>query len=381
MASPKSRPLRCCFVLQTGRTLTSDLLDQAADPQRWLALHGAPLPTPQTHADKGNPAGSQSPASQLQASPHQQQPQAQAKQQQQQSPVQHQQARQAASFDPFADALPVQFRAEGAAQPAQQQQWWQNGEHNQQANPFDEFSQPFRPRLPAVATAAGGSTQGGHVDQELGGLSLHEHSPLQQQQQQQHDSRQSLLDDMLMPPPAPRPPKPLQHHQSMPRGALPRPKSSLKRYTDIPSHAPTNHAPSSHSYQPTAFGHDSLAGASASAPSALPVLANPFAQSSFGDISLSHPNAPMLRVQRTEMSPSASPSSSPTKGRPEGHADAPLAFDARLPPLHPKLSAQLTLLAAGHGSIFAGPSSTGFGLLQWARPEGNMRQPKGANSR
>ena len=97
-------------------------------------------------------------------------------------------------------------------------------------------------------------------------------------------------------------------------------------------------------------------------------------------MSLAQPNAPMLRVQRADMSPAASPSSSPTKGRPDGQADAPLAFDARLPPLHPKLSAQLTLLAAGHGSLFAGPSSGGFGLLQWARPEGNMRQPKAARS-
>ncbi|KAK9799381.1 hypothetical protein WJX73_007250 [Symbiochloris irregularis] len=52
----------------------------------------------------------------------------------------------------------------------------------------------------------------------------------------------------------------------------------------------------------------------------------------------------------------------------------PVCFEARLPPLKPKETAQLTLLAAGHGSLFAGPSVTG-GLLQWARPEGNMRQP------
>ena len=32
----------------------------------------------------------------------------------------------------------------------------------------------------------------------------------------------------------------------------------------------------------------------------------------------------------------------------------PVCFEARLPPLNPKLSAQLTLLAAGHGSLFAG---------------------------
>ena len=351
-------------MLQTGHTLSNDLLDQAADPQRWLALHGTPLPAPILQADKPsreNQEGSQLPATQPQP-----------------LPLQQPQAHQAVSFDPFADALPAQLSIEASPQPTQQQQWWQDGRRNLQANPFEGFSQPFMPSQPSAATAAGGSAQGGHVKQELGGLSLHEQPHLQQQQH--HDSQQSLLDDMLMPPPAPRPPKPLQHHQNMPKGSLPRPKSSLKRYTDIPSHAQTKHAPS-HSYQPTAFSHDSLAAASASAPSALPVLANPFAQSSFGDMSLAHPNAPMLRVQRAEMSPSASPSSSPTKGKVEGHADAPLAFDARLPPLHPKLSAQLTLLAAGHGSIFAGPSSTGFGLLQWARPEGNMRQPKGANTR
>jgi hypothetical protein len=51
-----------------------------------------------------------------------------------------------------------------------------------------------------------------------------------------------------------------------------------------------------------------------------------------------------------------------------------VAFEARLPPLQPKVSAKLTLLAAGNGSLFAGPS-TGGGLLQWGRPEGNMRRP------
>ena len=358
-------------MLQTGHTLSSDLLDQAADPQRWLALHGAPLPAPILQADKPpkeNPAGSQLPSSQPQPLPLQQQ----------QPQVQPQQKRQAVSFDPFADAPPVQLSTEASPQPAQQQQWWQDSRNNPQTNPFDDISQPFMPGQSSAATAVGGSAQGGHVDQELGALSLHEQPHTQQQQ---HNSQQSVLDDMLMAPPAPRPPKPLHHHQSMPKGSLPRPKSSLKRYTDIPSHAQTNPAPSSHSYQPTAFSHDTLAAASASAPSSLPVLANPFAQSSFEDMSLAPPNAPMLRVQRAAMSPSVSPSSSPMKGRSEGHTDAPLAFDARLPPLHPKLSAQLTLLAAGHGSIFAGPSSTGFGLLQWARPEGNMRQPKGANSR
>ena len=51
-----------------------------------------------------------------------------------------------------------------------------------------------------------------------------------------------------------------------------------------------------------------------------------------------------------------------------------MAFEARLPPLQPKVSAKLTLLAAGNGSLFAGPS-TGGGLLPWGRPEGNMRRP------
>ena len=32
----------------------------------------------------------------------------------------------------------------------------------------------------------------------------------------------------------------------------------------------------------------------------------------------------------------------------------PLAYDIRLPPLHPKQAAQLYMLAAGHGSLFAG---------------------------
>lgn len=51
-----------------------------------------------------------------------------------------------------------------------------------------------------------------------------------------------------------------------------------------------------------------------------------------------------------------------------------MAFVARLPPLQPKVSAKLTLLAAGNGSLFAGPAVNG-GLLQWGRPEGNLRRP------
>lgn len=34
--------------------------------------------------------------------------------------------------------------------------------------------------------------------------------------------------------------------------------------------------------------------------------------------------------------------------------EAPVCVDARLPPLHPKACASLALLAAGHGSLFAG---------------------------
>lgn len=36
----------------------------------------------------------------------------------------------------------------------------------------------------------------------------------------------------------------------------------------------------------------------------------------------------------------------------------PVCFEARLPPLHPSLSAQLSLLVAGHGSLFAGERSS-----------------------
>lgn len=53
----------------------------------------------------------------------------------------------------------------------------------------------------------------------------------------------------------------------------------------------------------------------------------------------------------------------------------PVAFEARLPPLQPKTSAKLSMLAAGNGSLFAGPAVNG-GLLQWGRPEGNMRRPQ-----
>ena len=54
--------------------------------------------------------------------------------------------------------------------------------------------------------------------------------------------------------------------------------------------------------------------------------------------------------------------------------EPPLAFEARLPPLQPKVSSKLSMLAAGNGSLFAGPA-VGGGILQWARTEGNLRRP------
>lgn len=57
-----------------------------------------------------------------------------------------------------------------------------------------------------------------------------------------------------------------------------------------------------------------------------------------------------------------------------GDVEPPVAFEARLPPLQPRVSAKLTMLAAVNGSLFAGPA-VGGGLLQWGRPEGNMRRP------
>lgn len=58
-----------------------------------------------------------------------------------------------------------------------------------------------------------------------------------------------------------------------------------------------------------------------------------------------------------------------------GQLEAPLAFEVRLPPLNPKLSAKLCLLVAGAGSLFAGPGTKAGGVLQWAQPEGNLRPP------
>ena len=53
----------------------------------------------------------------------------------------------------------------------------------------------------------------------------------------------------------------------------------------------------------------------------------------------------------------------------------PLAFDVRLPPLHPKLASQLYLLAAGHGSLFAGaaPRAGGDSLFAVAHAGGMAR--------
>lgn len=63
--------------------------------------------------------------------------------------------------------------------------------------------------------------------------------------------------------------------------------------------------------------------------------------------------------------------------RPEAGAIPPLSYDVRLPPLHYKESAQLMYMAAGNGSLFAGPSRTG-GIFQWAHPEGDLEKPVGA---
>ncbi|GAB4822767.1 hypothetical protein N2152v2_009813 [Parachlorella kessleri] len=57
-----------------------------------------------------------------------------------------------------------------------------------------------------------------------------------------------------------------------------------------------------------------------------------------------------------------------------GPKEAPLAYDARLPPLNPKVSAKLSMLAAGSGSLFAGPGSK-TGILQWANAESDLKQP------
>lgn len=55
--------------------------------------------------------------------------------------------------------------------------------------------------------------------------------------------------------------------------------------------------------------------------------------------------------------------------------EAPLAIEVRLPPLNPKQSAKLCMLAAGNGSLFAGPGNKNC-LLQWGHAEDNVRQPE-----
>lgn len=57
-------------------------------------------------------------------------------------------------------------------------------------------------------------------------------------------------------------------------------------------------------------------------------------------------------------------------------SEGQLAFEVRLPPLNPKLSAKLSVLAAGAGSLFAGPGTKAAGVLQWAQPEGNLQPPQ-----
>jgi len=272
-------------------------------------------------------------------------------------------------------------QGDGQSASSQQSLWQQ--QQQQHLNPFDASLQPFMPQQSAASPGAA-FPEGQHAYPDLI-PDLYPQQPLGPVSSQDQAAQQSPLDDMLQPQQQvqlqiqpQQPHRALQHTQSVPK-SLPRPKSAAKRFTDIPTHG-SAYASSSHSYQPSQAGSsvdfDSFTTTS-SAP-ALPVLANPFA-SGFGDMSLARPSAPILRVQKADVSPSGSPSGSPTKGDLRGQTDAPLAFDARLPPLHPKLSARLTLLAAAHGSLFAGPSCGG-GLLQWARPEGNMRQPKGANS-
>ena len=65
--------------------------------------------------------------------------------------------------------------------------------------------------------------------------------------------------------------------------------------------------------------------------------------------------------------------SSAWSGQPEGvpvgrEAGRPVALELRLPPLHPKLSARLALLAAGGGSLFAGEPGDLRGFSCFAGP-------------
>ena len=74
--------------------------------------------------------------------------------------------------------------------------------------------------------------------------------------------------------------------------------------------------------------------------------------------------------------PSAAAAAAPPSG--------PVALDVRLPPLRPRTSAPLRLLAAGAGCLFAAPA-LGGGALQWAGaasarlrpPRGSRRRPRG----
>jgi hypothetical protein len=68
------------------------------------------------------------------------------------------------------------------------------------------------------------------------------------------------------------------------------------------------------------------------------------------------------------------PASPERLGSSSMEGEVPLAFEARLPPLNPKLSAQLTMLAAGNDSLFAAPNAEG-GILQWAFAEGLLGRP------
>lgn len=264
-------------------------------------------------------------------------------------------------------------------------------------------AQPQRPPSPSILDSLGGTqsasqpyTQSQWPQSNLGFDAFSQPQSVAQPAPQTRQYPVSLLDDPILPPnqesQAKHAQQQLQHTQSLPKAPLyPNTKAaSAKRFTDPPQASipvsTTTQSTHQPSFQPQGTPAHSFLGASnanpfdvsSSAP-ILPVMANPFATPSFGDLSLARPSAPVLRTRKADVTPSGSPSSSPTKadGRGQQQHDAPLSFDARLSPLHPKLSAPLTLLAAVHGSLFAGPSSHG-GLLQWARPEGNMRQPSGS---
>ncbi|KAF8071307.1 IP5P13 [Scenedesmus sp. PABB004] len=69
------------------------------------------------------------------------------------------------------------------------------------------------------------------------------------------------------------------------------------------------------------------------------------------------------------------------KGAVSGGQDAAvqeLNAQIRLPPLNPKAAAPLKLLAAGLGSLFAGPAGDAGQLLQWTPSEGGGTLPRGA---